>query len=164
MSSEKENASGNANAASAAAPFELRLTRVEFGGSYTIGKLDADGSFFCWTIEDQVRADPNPDTPQNEAKVPGKTAIPAGRYRLMITRSPRFRRELPELLKVPGFVGVRIHSGNTADDTEGCIIVGFRRGMGGVFESRPAMQKLQLMIEKAILDGREAWISISEQR
>lgn len=84
------------------------------GTNATIGTLSIDGVFFCHTLEDPVR----------DSKVYGQTAIPAGTYKVAITMSPRFKRELPLLLDVPNYTGVRIHPGNTAADTEGCILVG----------------------------------------
>lgn len=153
----------NAGSASGVKPtLELLLDRLEYAKDYTIGSLLVSGKFACWTIEDTVRQDPNPATPANEAKVRGKTAIPAGRYRVVISRSPRFKKDLPELLNVPGFAGIRIHAGNTAADTEGCIIVGLQRGTAKVLQSRPAMIRLQADIQEAIADGREVWITINQ--
>ena len=106
---------------------ELTLVRDVCGTDCTLGKLFVDGAFDCYTVEDVVRPD--------GTKIPGKTAIPEGRYRVVVTRSPRFGRDLPLLEKVPNFEGVRIHPGNTAADTEGCIIPGrvrTARGVGGI--------------------------------
>lgn len=93
----------------------------------TIGSLYIDGLFECLTLEDEVRSDPNPTTPANEAKVAGKTAIPTGTYQVVIDMSPRFKRLMPHILNVPGFEGIRFHSGNKAADTEGCILLGQTR-------------------------------------
>lgn len=82
----------------------------------TIGDLLLDHSVFCHTLEDVVR-------PMGAAKVPGETSIPSGRYRVILSYSKRFNRIMPEILDVPNFSGVRMHGGNTAKDTEGCIIV-----------------------------------------
>jgi hypothetical protein len=94
----------------------LLLKRFEFKPTYTIGKLYVNGTYYCYTLEDVVRTEGK--------KVNGQTAIPTGTYSVIINRSNRFNRELPLLLNVPGFTGVRIHSGNTSKDTEGCILVG----------------------------------------
>jgi hypothetical protein len=94
----------------------LLLKRFEFKPTYTIGKLYVNGIYYCYTLEDVVRTEGK--------KVYGQTAIPAGTYSVIINLSNRFNRELPLLLNVPGFTGVRIHPGNTSKDTEGCILVG----------------------------------------
>lgn len=102
---------------------ELTLYRRPTVGTATPGDLYVDGALECRTLEDVVR----PLGPHGEGKVPGETAIPAGRYRVrMDVVSPRFGRILPRLEDVPGFTGILIHSGNTAEDTRGCILVGQR--------------------------------------
>jgi len=101
---------------------KLELRRMEFGTSYTIGRLYIDGAFQCYTLEDKVREVDG--QPVQVWKVPTKTAIPKGTYKLIIDFSNRFQKDMPHILDVPGFEGIRIHSGNTSEDTEGCIIVG----------------------------------------
>ena len=95
-----------------------------------------------------------------EVKIPGETAIPAGRYRVVLTFSKRFQRILPLLQDVPNFTGIRIHSGNTDKDTEGCMLVGQERGPTTVMRSRAALNVLQYKIEEAITGGDEVWIEI----
>ena len=95
---------------------------MEFGTAYTIGRLYIDGAFQCYTLEDKVREVDG--QPVQVWKVPTKTAIPKGTYKLIIDFSNRFQKDMPHILDVPGFEGIRIHSGNTSEDTEGCIIVG----------------------------------------
>lgn len=135
----------------------LTLRRVKAVGESTAGELYVNGIFACYSLEDRVR-------PAGE-KVPGKTAIPAGRYRVIITMSARFKRMLPLLLGVPNFEGVRIHAGNTATDTEGCILVGQRIDLGWdrVWESRAALAELQPRIQEALDMGEECWIEIRNE-
>lgn len=118
----------------------LVLKRIAFRKTYTIGKLYVDGVYFCDTLEDPVR---------EGEKIYGRTAIPAGKYDVLITMSPRFRKMLPLLLNVPGFEGVRIHSGNNADDTEGCILVGVNDKPGWISQSRATMTRLMAKLESA---------------
>jgi hypothetical protein len=104
----------------------MRITLERFirGPEFTIGSLSVNGEWLCWTGEDAVRDDPNPSTPQNEGKVYGQTAIPAGTYHVIVNLSPRLKKRMPRLLNVPGFDGILIHKGNDAGDTSGCILVG----------------------------------------
>lgn len=112
----------------------LQLKRKTFSDNSTIGELGIDGQFECFTLEDVVR-------PAGE-KVYGKTAIPTGTYQIIITHSPHFGRDLPLLIDVPDFEGVRIHPGNTAADTEGCILVGVHTGEDQITDSRTAFGQL----------------------
>ena len=108
---------------------KLLLKRVALRDSYTIGNLYVDSPVkFCDTLEDKVRPD--------GVKVYGETAIPAGKYKVIITWSNRFKRKLPLLLNVPGFEGIRIHPGNTAVDTHGCILVGVNDSKGHIGQSK----------------------------
>jgi len=132
---------------------QLRLTRKWRQGEATIGELDVDGAFACFTLEDQVR---------DGEKIPGRTAIPAGEYRVVITRSQRFQRHLPLLLDVPNFEGVRIHAGNTAADTEGCILVGRTIQGAGIGESRLAIEALIPQIRTVLGVGGSCWIEIKD--
>lgn len=113
---------------------ELKLKRQLLNENYTLGELFIDNVHFCYTVEDAV-------LPAGQ-KVFGKTAIPAGSYKIIINMSNHFKKEMPLLLKVPNFEGVRIHSGNTAADSEGCIIVGTVRTPNGVGLSRQCFTKL----------------------
>jgi hypothetical protein len=113
----------------------LTLRRKWLSAASTVGELFIDGVFECFVLEDRYRPSP-------EAKVKGATCIPLGRYEVVITESPKFKRELPLLLKVPGFSGVRIHPGNSAKDTEGCLLPGRVRHGEAVLESRAAFDAL----------------------
>jgi hypothetical protein len=114
---------------------ELHLKRKWLTLRSTVGELSIGGEFECFVLEDRYRPPP-------EAKVPGQTAIPCGRYEVRITPSRRFKRDLPLLLAVPGFEGIRIHPGNTAADTEGCLLPGRRRTADQVRESKSAFDRL----------------------
>lgn len=119
---------------------KLLLERLQFDPDVTIGSLSIDGDFEAWICEDAVREVPG--RPVSEWKVPGKTAIPFGIYSIDITLSARFKCDLPLLLAVPGFSGVRIHPGNTAADTEGCLLPGAMRLAKSVGQSRAAFAAL----------------------
>jgi len=118
---------------------KLHLERDVLKDGFTLGKLSIDGQHFCYTVEDAVRP----------VKIAGVTAIPYGVYKVVLTLSNRFKKVMPLLLDVPGFEGVRIHAGNTAADTEGCLIVGFERWEKGVLRSRSAFEGLMAVLEKA---------------
>lgn len=135
----------------------LELKRTTFTQESTIGELFVDGVFECYVLEDVVRK-------PGEAKVYGKTAIPAGDYRLRVTYSNRFRRLLPLLVNVPGGTirfgtgliddrGVRIHSGNTAADTEGCLLVGLDKKTDFVGRSRDAFSRFFPRLQDAVAAG-----------
>lgn len=128
---------------------EIKLVRIAFKETYTIGKLYVDGKYFCDTIEDKDRGLDNSMTVNEilKRKVKGQTAIPTGHYVINITYSPKYKRMMPLLLDVKGFSGIRIHTGNTAKDTEGCLIVGKNKKVGMVLESRDTYQRLFEMMQ-----------------
>lgn len=140
---------------------ELRLKRIARRDTYTIGRLYVDGEYFCDTCEDVDRG-LRQDMAQSvirAIKRKGVTAIPTGRYRVtMDVQSPKFRTKamyqfcngyLPRLINVPGYEGVLIHVGNTAKDTEGCLLVGRNTKVGKVLESRATFVKLYERLRKA---------------
>ena len=131
------------------------MNRIFKGSKYTIGNLYINDKFFCNTLEDPVRKLPKecPYTSkgeicQCEEKINRQTAIPAGKYKVVLSYSNRFNKVLPELLNVPHFKGIRIHSGNTEEDTEGCILVGENSVKGQVINSRIIYTKLSKILEK----------------
>lgn len=128
----------------------LTLTRDVLTPEFTLGSISDEAGRLCYTVEDAVR----------DVKIPGRTCIPAGRYQIVVTFSNRFQKPLPLLLKVPGFEGIRIHSGNRATDSEGCILPGRIRTPDGVAESRLAFNELFMMIQTA-LETDQVWITIS---
>ena len=121
----------------------LTLTRIAKRTDYTIGRLeDENGVKICDTLEPTWR-----NYKGGELKVPRKSAVPEGTYPVVITKSKKFGKYLPLLVGVPGFEGVRIHSGNTVNDTEGCILVGQNLIKGKVLLSRLTLEKLMRLIE-----------------
>jgi hypothetical protein len=119
----------------------LRLERAEAGRIATLGNLYVDDEFCCHTLEDVVRPD--------GVKIAGETAIPYGSYPVVITWSPKFRRRLPLIADVPMFEGIRIHPGNTTDDTDGCILVGEELDGDRLLRSRAAFDRLFPMLDGA---------------
>lgn len=136
----------------------LSLTRQKSSPNSTIGALYIDGQFFCFTLEDIVRE----LGPNGEGKVDGRTAIPAGEYSIIIDFSKRFNRPMPHILSVPCFEGVRIHSGNTAADTEGCILLGLTKaGDDRIVQSIAALDSFMEQLKSGLLDG-EVKLTITE--
>ena len=131
---------------------ELLLQRIAKKSDYTIGRLFVDGRYLCDTLEDCMR--------EPGVKVPGETAIPAGRYRVIVNVSPKFGRELPRLLDVPGFEGILIHKGNSARDSAGCVLLGENKEKGRVVNSTPYELRLTRLIKEAIQRGEEVWITV----
>ena len=129
---------------------EILLKRRWYSDRSTIGSLRL-GDFSCSTLEDRVRA--------AGVKVQDKTAIPAGIYKVVIDFSQRFQRRMPLLLDVPMFTGIRIHSGNTAVDTRGCILVGEWRAPDWLGDSRKAFLKLFPLIDAA----DDLWITVIDE-
>ena len=138
----------------------LTLNRLHSDEQDTLGTLYVNGKLFCFTIEDPFR----------EQKVAGITRIPAGTYDLFLTFSPHFKRNMWEIMDVPGFTGIRIHTGNTADDTEGCILVGWGCYLGADGAkssldggtSRPAYNALFTLLEKARDADEQITITIND--
>ena len=126
----------------------ITLKRNDLQDDYTMGWLYINGDYFCDTLEDTDRMLYNDMavTEIAKKKVAGKTAIPYGRYAVKMTFSPRFQRIMPLVCDVPCFDGVRIHAGNTAKDTAGCILLGERAGGGLLKNSRKTCEKLYKML------------------
>lgn len=128
---------------------ELILLRTDLTPARTIGRLYV-ATPECHTLEDVVKANG-----------PGE-AIAAGRYRVIINKSKRFGRMMPLLLNVPGRDGIRIHTGNVADDVTGCILVGQEREADTILRSRLALDVLQPKIADAQARGQDTWITVVE--
>lgn len=140
---------------------KLELRRIARKTSYTIGRLYVDGEYFCDTLEDADRGltSDMSDAEVQAKKVKGKTAIPTGTYNVTISIvSPRFRKSpqysfcggrLPRLGGVPGYTGILIHCGNTANDTDGCILVGENKQVGKVLNSLATFKRLYAKLQRA---------------
>ena len=150
---------------------ELILKRIAKRKTYTIGRLyireqvmdeylpGTEDKYFCDTLEPTWR-----DYEHGAYKVKGRSAIPEGRYAVVISWSPKFKQWLPILLGGPEFnkqwQGIRIHAGNTAKDTEGCILVGQNREVGKVLDSRKWLYELKQKIVEAKDKGEAVWITV----
>ena len=133
---------------------KLTLKRIARKEGYTIGRLYIDDAYFCDTLEDRDRGlkQAMPLDMIKRIKVKGETAIPTGTYELSMRHiSPKYSRKkafaftggvMPRLLNVPGYEGVLIHSGNTAADSEGCILVGENKAVGKVLNSMATFKAL----------------------
>ena len=137
---------------------KLHLIRTIFTDISTIGILYVNGNRECFTLEDKVRQ--FGDRPVSEWKIAGITAIPTGTYKVIISYSNRFKKDMLQLVDVPGFEGVRIHSGNTDEDTEGCILVGTTIGKDRVNNSVVAKKALFSKIKTALDNNEEVTINI----
>lgn len=116
----------------------LQLKRKIFTDDSTIGELSIDGVFVCYTLEDKVR----------DKKIQDVTAIPYGKYEVIINFSNRFKQYMPLLLNVPNYAGVRIHSGNKSTHTEGCILVGSSKSLNFIGNSRATYRSLFAKMKK----------------
>jgi hypothetical protein len=121
---------------------ELKLIRETFTEKSTIGSLYVNGIFFCYTLEDKDRK-----LESGGVKEYAKTAIPRGKYKVVLSFSNRFKKYLPELVNVPQFAGIRIHAGNTADHSEGCILVGATKTVDFIGQSQVTFGKLMKAIQ-----------------
>lgn len=128
---------------------ELTLKRLAFTNDYTEGKLYIDGVYFCDTLENKDRGLVQTMSVWeiHQIKVFGKTAIPFGTYRVLVTMSPKFKKLLPILLRVPGFDGIRIHAGNTVKDSQGCILAGIKSSNGILKDSKKTVEALDNILK-----------------
>lgn len=129
---------------------EIKVIRKTFTKESTIGEMFINGVFHCYTLEDYDR-DSNKDgdlDDAGEAKVYGLTAIPRGIYKLVLSFSNRFQKYLPEIQNVKGFEGIRIHAGNKAADSHGCILLGTTKGTNFVGASVAAMTKFMAELKR----------------
>ena len=152
---------------------ELLLDRKYKKDTYTIGDFYVDGEWFCNSMEDKDRGLSQTMSVEEikETKVYGETAIPTGRYEVrMDIVSPKyngvkwykdnFGGRMPRLESVKGFAGILIHSGNTALDSAGCILVGMNKAKGKVLDSRATFQKLWNILEQARKAGKTIYLTV----
>ena len=134
----------------------LTVKRTNFTEESTIGELFIDGKFFCYTLEDKDRGltDSMSLAEIKLRKIFGITCIPYGKYKVVLSMSPKFGKILPEIQGVKGYSGIRIHTGNTAKDSLGCLLVGKKKAFNQIFESTAAMRELMLLLDKA----NDVWI------
>jgi hypothetical protein len=139
---------------------KLKLERFHFGTVATIGRLFMDGKFFCYILEDVVREVPG--EPVESWKVPGQTAIPRGTYRVTYGWSNRFQTFLPRVQDVPGYLGILIHPGNAAKDTEGCLLPGmsYDANADTVQRSREAFNNFMEKFKPATEGGQSVELEI----
>lgn len=145
---------------------ELHLNRDIIVEKYSLGTLTVDGKGGFFTCEDTDRALDSADVLSHisSTKVMSQTAIPTGRYRVKTTWSPKYQRMMPLVCDVTGFKGIRIHSGNDADDSSGCILIGTVRTPTGVSHSKVACEWLYAEIAKVEANHGEVWLEITSSR
>ena len=144
---------------------DIILNRQIYTSKSTIGVLTFGNKKTIFTLEDVCR-DKNFDgdlDDAGEAKVKHETAIPAGKYKVIITYSNRFKKPLPLLVNVKGFDGIRIHPGNTKEDTSGCILVGLTKGDNVIYSSRDAFKQLFDWMQ-TIIGKEEIYIKIVDKK
>lgn len=139
----------------------LTLKRLNLTPNYTEGELYVNGVYFCKTLEDTNRdLNKNGQFDNNEKKVYGETCIPYGKYKVILSYSPKFKRELPEILDVPNFQGIRVHRGNKISDTLGCVLCGEKVKNGYLSNSTPYEIKLVELFKQAKSRNEESFIEI----
>ena len=152
---------------------ELTLDRKWKKDHYTIGRLFVDGELFCNTLEDTDRGldQKHPLNIIRNKKIPNQTAIPTGKYEITLNVvSPRFSKyeyymdvcdgKLPRLLNVPGYDGILLHVGSTAENSSGCILVGYNKIKGKLTEGKMVFAKLYDLMKAAKDRGEEITIEI----
>jgi hypothetical protein len=129
---------------------KLTLNRNTRSAESTIGDLLINDEFFCYVLEDFDRGltSSMSESEIQQKKVYAKTAIPKGTYKVVITFSPRFKQYMPLLLNVKGFIGIRIHTGNVANHSEGCLILGMTKSTNFVGQSKIAYSRLMAKLKK----------------
>lgn len=139
---------------------ELKVIRKEFTSKTTIGELYINGVFFCYTLEDVDRGLTQDMSKKDieSKKVYGKTAIPYGRYEIIMSWSNKFKCVMPLVNGVVGYTGIRIHKGNSEVDTLGCLLVGMKKGVDKITNSTQAFDRLFVLLQEACSKGK-VWIT-----
>ena len=142
----------------------VTLKRIAFKDKYTIGRLYINGVYFCDTLEDKDRGlyDWSSEDYIKEVKVKHQTAIPYGIYKLLWSYSPKYKRFMPEISCVKGFSGIRVHSGNTAEHSSGCVLLGYNKKVGMVLDSRKTCKKFDEIIEDYYKKGEPMTFEITK--
>jgi len=128
----------------------LYVLRTSYSKDTTMGNLIVNDKVFCYTLEDVVRAKGAP-------KVNDETAIPAGRYEIIVNFSDKFKRQMPLLLNVPGFTGIRMHGGNTSVDTSGCLLCAYNKVDAKTIQGTAEKDITKLLLTKP---NEKNWIEI----
>lgn len=139
----------------------LLRDRTQKSLTCTIGQVFINDQFECYSLEDVIReVDGQPPV---KWKVKGKTAITRGRYEVLMTYSNRFGRVMPQIMNVPGFDGIRIHAGNTDEDTEGCILLGLQKADNGesIMDSQKALKAFTAKLEYAFSQSERVYITVA---
>lgn len=141
---------------------KVKVERKYKKDTYTIGILFINGEKFCNTLEDKDRGltDKMTEAEIKKIKVYGETAIPTGTYKVEMTYSQKYKKIMPELKNVKGYSGIRIHSGNTAKDSLGCLLLGENKEVGKVVNSRVTCDKFYAKVNEAIKKGELVTITI----
>lgn len=152
---------------------EILIKRIAKKETYTIGKLYIDGKYYCDTIEDKDRGLTQSMSSKEIAdkKIKHKTAIPTGKYELTLkVKSPKYSQKkafvdycnafMPRFVNIPGYEGVLIHTGNTAEDSSGCIVVGYNKVVGKVINSMNAFKTIYPVMKTASDKGEKITVTI----
>lgn len=150
---------------------KLKIWRKWPKSGYTIGIFYVSGKRICESLEDTDRGlvQTMPTGKINQVKVKGKTAIPKGTYKVILSVSPKFKDRVwgkkynglvPEILDVKGFSAIRIHPGNRASDTDGCPLCGDNSAVGRLTNSTKRYYELMDMLVPAWESGEEITIEI----
>lgn len=141
---------------------QILVKRIAKESTYTIGKMYINNEYFCDVLEDKDRGlkQTTPLSKIKKIKVQNETAIPTGKYKVVVNMSPKFGRMLPRLLDVPGFDGILIHRGNSDKDSSGCLLVGENKVKGKIINSTPYEIRLVNLLSERQNKGESIEIEI----